>query len=87
MERYGIGPIARPPAERTAHPVRRGAPVELTGGFGIGTQVEVRDRFCSTWSRGFEIVAETDCGYTVRRLSDRYVLPTEFDAGEVRRAH
>jgi hypothetical protein len=52
----------------------------------VGTQVEVRDRFCSSWSRGFEVAATTDHGYILRRLSDRYVLPTEFDAVEVCRA-
>lgn len=51
---------------------------------GVGTPVEARDRFCGSWSRGFEIAATTERGYILRRLSDRYVLPAEFDADAVR---
>jgi hypothetical protein len=53
---------------------------------GVGTQVEARDRFCGSWSRGFEIEAATEHGYILRRLSDRYVLPIEFDADAVCRS-
>jgi len=52
---------------------------------GIGTDVEVRNRFCASWSRGFEVAETTNEGYRLRRQSDRYVLPTEFTANEVRR--
>lgn len=52
----------------------------------IGTPIEVRDRYCAAWSRGFEVASATRDGYHVRRLSDRYVLPTQFLTGEVRRA-
>jgi hypothetical protein len=49
----------------------------------VGMQVEVRDRYCSQWAHGFRIVAATDHGYVVERLSDRYVLPTEFASHDV----
>jgi len=51
----------------------------------VGTDVEVRNRFCATWSRGFEVAESTGDGYRLRRQSDRYVLPAEFRANEVRR--
>ena len=51
----------------------------------IGTDVEVRNHFCSSWSRGFEVAETTSRGYRLRRQSDRYVLPAEFTANEVRR--
>jgi hypothetical protein len=51
----------------------------------VGTGIEVRDRFCASWSHGFEIAERTPDGYRVLRVSDRYVLPSEFVAGDVRR--
>lgn len=51
----------------------------------VGTDVEVRNRFCASWSRGFEVAATTQSGYRLRRQSDRYVLPAEFTASEVRK--
>jgi hypothetical protein len=51
----------------------------------VGTTVEVRNKFCSAWSRGFEVAETTGVGYTLRRQSDSYVLPAEFVATEVRR--
>ena len=53
--------------------------------FSLGTAIEVRDHFCATWCPGFEIAGSTDCGYLVRRVADRYVLPLTFAAHEVRR--
>jgi hypothetical protein len=50
----------------------------------VGTQVEVRTRFCSTWSNGFKVAQTTDDGYWLRRESDQYLLPTPFVAGHVR---
>jgi hypothetical protein len=50
----------------------------------IGTSVEVRNRFCASWSGGFEVADTTSGGYIVRRQSDAYVLPAEFVAAEVR---
>jgi hypothetical protein len=51
----------------------------------LGTRVEVRRRFDQRWARGFEVaeVIEDD-GYRLRRLSDGTVLPTSFDADDVR---
>ncbi len=49
-----------------------------------GTSVEVRNRFCHSWGRGFQIVSGTRAGYRVRRMSDGYLLPVEFAWGEVR---
>lgn len=54
--------------------------------FPIGTDVEVRDRFCASWQRGFEVADTLQHGYQVRRRSDGYVLPLDFAAEEVRRA-
>ena len=54
-------------------------------GLPVGTPVEVRNRFCSSWSRGFEVAETTRAGYWLRRQSDCYVLPAEFVATEVRR--
>lgn len=56
-----------------------------------GTRVEVRSRFDRRWSRGFEVAEllapasnTDDPRYRIRRRSDGSVLPTEFDAEEVR---
>jgi hypothetical protein len=51
----------------------------------VGTAVEVRNDFVAAWTRGFEIAATTPGGYRVRRLSDRYVLPGDFPAQQLRR--
>ncbi len=50
----------------------------------VGTDVEVLNSFCAAWSSGFEVAEATARGYLVRRVSDRYVLPVEFVAHEVR---
>jgi len=51
-----------------------------------GTRVDVRNRFEGRWSRGFEILEQTDDGaYLVLRLSDRSVLPETFGRDDVRR--
>ena len=50
-----------------------------------GMRVEVRRRFDARWARGFEIVAVTESGCRVRRLSDRQELPVEFAFDDVRR--
>jgi hypothetical protein len=49
-----------------------------------GTAIEVRGSFRGEWSRGFEVAEVTHDGYWVRRLSDHYVLPTEFTGHDVR---
>jgi hypothetical protein len=51
----------------------------------VGTPVEVRNRFCSAWSQGFEVAEATGDGYRLRRQSDCYVLPARFVSTEVRR--
>jgi hypothetical protein len=50
----------------------------------VGTSVEVRDRFCAAWARGFEVAAVTRQGYELRRRSDGQVLPVEFALDDVR---
>ena len=50
----------------------------------VGTAVEVRNEFVAAWTRGFEIAATTPGGYRVRRMSDRYVIPAEFAARQIR---
>ena len=50
-----------------------------------GMRVEVRRRFDQHWARGFEVVAVTDKGYRVKRLSDGMELPAEFGPEDVRR--
>lgn len=50
-----------------------------------GMRVEVRRKFDAHWARGFEIVAVTESGYRLRRLSDNQELPAEFPFEDVRR--
>jgi hypothetical protein len=50
----------------------------------VGSRVEVRDRFQGSWSRGFEIAGVIPGGYTLRRVSDRSILPVAFLAHELR---
>ena len=59
-------------------------PARMTDRVSPGRQVEVRDRFCSGWCRGFEVVTSNATGYVIRRCSDRYVLPVTFATSEVR---
>jgi hypothetical protein len=65
----------------------------MTGGLrvpealAVGERVEVRNRFNAQWTRGFEIVAVTDDGYTLLRVSDGEVLPSVFAPDDVRPAH
>ena len=56
-----------------------------------GTRVEVRSRYDRRWARGFEVAEllepasnADDHRYRIRRRSDGSVLPTKFDAEEVR---
>jgi hypothetical protein len=59
-----------------------------------GTRVEVRSRFESKWTRGFEVAdlvdGESDTGrrgqamYTVRRRSDGSILPVNFAEDDLR---
>jgi hypothetical protein len=50
----------------------------------VGTPVEVRSRFVGSWSRGFEVADHHGGRYRIKRLSDRSVLPDEFDPSEIR---
>jgi hypothetical protein len=50
-----------------------------------GTRVEVRTGFDRSWAGGFEVLAESQQGYTLRRLSDGRELPRTFPAEDVRR--
>ena len=50
-----------------------------------GTRVEVRKRFDASWAHGFEVVGLGNDGYRLRRLSDGYELPADFNPEEVRR--
>jgi hypothetical protein len=52
----------------------------------VGTRVDVRNRTFGTWSRGFQVAVVVEGGYLIRRLSDRYLLPTCFSPAEVRPA-
>ncbi len=55
-----------------------------------GTRVEVRSRFESKWTRGFEVAdqAESDAHgvatYKVRRRSDGSILPVTFAEADLR---
>lgn len=56
-----------------------------------GTRVEVRSRFEQAWSRGFdvaEIIWDAEHNgeprFRLRRRSDSSILPTLFDADDVR---
>ena len=52
-----------------------------------GTRVEVRSRFESAWSRGFEVAERVDTGrprYKLRRRSDGSILPVLFDEDDLR---
>ncbi len=57
-----------------------------------GTRVEVRSRFESKWSRGFEVADLVDPGtaasgeamYKVRRRSDGSILPVTFAEADLR---
>ena len=60
-------------------------PVETGESLEAGMRVEVRRRFDAHWARGFEVVAVTESGYRLRRLSDGQELPIEFTFEDVRR--
>ncbi len=50
----------------------------------VGDRVEVRRKFDAGWARGFEILALSDEGVRVRRLSDGEELPASFGPEDVR---
>ena len=53
-----------------------------------GTRVEVRTRFESSWTRGFEIADKAEDNgqafYKVRRRSDGSILPVTFSEDDLR---
>jgi hypothetical protein len=53
-----------------------------------GTRVEVRSKFESRWSRGFEVADCQDAAgeplYKVRRRSDGSILPVTFTEDDLR---
>ena len=49
-----------------------------------GTRVEVRNQYDGAWACGFEVHGSRRGGYVLRRLSDKSVLPTTFDALDLR---
>jgi hypothetical protein len=54
--------------------------------FSIGTRVDVRSRFETSWNGGFRVVEQTVDGVRLERESDHYVLPIWFCADDVRLA-
>jgi hypothetical protein len=58
----------------------------LTGDLALGTRVEVKNGYGSSWARGFEVAAVEGGEYVVRRTSDGHVLPETFEADELRKA-
>ena len=49
-----------------------------------GNKVEVCSRYRRVWVSGFEVVDIEGDAYRLRRLSDRWVLPTLFPTADVR---
>lgn len=45
---------------------------------GVGTKVQVRNRFLAEFRPGFEVAEVTTGGYVLRRLSDGERLPASF---------
>ncbi len=77
--------------EVLAH-IRTAGHAPYDGDVRAGTRVEVRGRFESKWSRGFEVAdcldAEHDATgkpmYKVRRRSDGSILPVSFPESDLR---
>jgi len=49
-----------------------------------GTPVEVRTRYLSNWTSGFEVVSVNGNRVGLRRRSDRVILPVTIAAADVR---
>jgi hypothetical protein len=58
---------------------------ESTHRLAQGRRIEVRSSLDASWARGFEVVESRPDGYTVRRMSDGWVLPAVFAVDDVRR--
>ena len=80
QNRQMTAPLLKSPAERAETSVMPDSPVSP------GTKVEVCSRFRRVWVTGFEVVEAGGEGYRLRRLSDHWVLPALFAAGDVRPA-
>jgi hypothetical protein len=80
-------PTRRPPAPIGAEDPSMDPPTSepRPGTYPAATRVEVRNRYDGSWGRGFEVAEVTEEGYRIRRASDDSILPTEFDATEVRK--
>jgi hypothetical protein len=52
--------------------------------FAPGTPVEVRTRYLSNWSSGFEVVSVHGDQVDVRRRSDREILPVTIAVDDIR---
>lgn len=82
------------PDDATPRLPRRETTIDLAGeerrGGSRHEAIEVRCRFGDRWADGFEVVDVVDDGtsvrYRVRRTSDGTILPTLFDATDVRGA-
>jgi len=77
--RAAVEPAAAPADAPGAAPTARPSLPEA------GDKVEVRRRLDDHWARGFSVLAVTDAGYRLLRLSDRVELPTTFVAADVRK--
>ena len=79
------------PGVRQVGGERRHIDVFRLGGVRPGTHVEVRSRFESRWSRGFEVSEivqhEGRDQFRLRRRSDGSELPVLFDADDLREEH
>lgn len=51
---------------------------------GPGQRVDILNHFDGRWVPGFEVIANSDGGVMVRRISDGVVLPVSFAATEIR---
>lgn len=50
---------------------------------GVGTRVQVRNRFLAEFRPGFEVAEITSRGYVLRRVSDGERLPVAFGDDDV----
>ena len=54
------------------------------GGYTPGMPVEVRTRFLSSWTAGFEVASVEGDRIGLRRQSDRAILPVTIGVDDVR---
>ena len=58
--------------------------ITAIAGYTPGMPVEVRTRYLSNWSSGFEVVSVDGDHIGVRRLSDSVILPVTIAVDDVR---